>query len=218
MERDSFLSRVASAVMTGRLPDFPDPGPDLPVMGPVDLVALFRARAVSVSTVVHGPMSRHGVPRVVAGIASGHGAATFMAWDALDVAGIPSTLLTAGLTRVEEAVPTGEERARHLQGYQRVDIGVTGADAGLAESGSIVLIHGAGRPRMASLVPEVHVALLDVGVIERSLAHWAHRNPGLPAGTANLVVVTGPSRSGDIELQLNLGVHGPRHLHVVLVG
>lgn len=217
MERDAFLSRVASAVMTSRLPDYSDPGPGLPDMGPVDLVALFRKRAVSVSTVVHGPISRHGAPRVVAGIASGHRASTFIAWDDLAVAGVPSTLVSAGLTRLPALVPRGEDRARHLQGYQRVDLGVTGADAGLAESGSIVLSHGEGRPRMASLVPEVHIALLDVGFIERSLAHWSERNPGLPAGTANLVVVTGPSRSGDIELQLNLGVHGPRHQHVVLV-
>jgi len=217
VERDLFLSRVASAVMTGRLPDVPDPRPGIPEMEPADLISLFRSRAVSVSTVVHGPTSRHGVPRVVAGIASGHAATTFMAWDDLEVAGVPSTLVSAGLARVGGVVPTGPERLGHLRGYQLVDLGITGAEAGLAESGSIVLTHGPGRPRMASLVPEVHVALLDMRLIERSLAHWSHRHPRRLTDSANLVVITGPSRSGDIELQLNLGVHGPRHLHVVLV-
>ncbi len=218
MERDVFLARVADAVMSGGLPDVPDSGSGLPELDPTDLVSLFRSRAMSVNAVVHGPTSRHGVPRVVAGIAAGHGAATFVAWDDLNVAGVPSTLVSAGLTRVTGGVvPNGPGTPGLLRGHHHLDLGVTGADAGLAESGSIVLVHTAGRPRMASLAPEVHIALLDVGVIERSLAHWSQRHPGLPADTANLVVITGPSRTGDIEMQLNLGVHGPRHLHVVLV-
>jgi L-lactate dehydrogenase complex protein LldG len=151
------------------------------------------------------------------GIASGHDATSFMAWDDLPVTGVPSALASAGLRRVDHDVPAGEGRLQHQQGYHRLDLGVTGADVGLAESGSIVLFHGPGRPRQASLLPDVHVALLRVTSITRSLAHWAEAHPNTPAATTNLVVITGPSRTGDIEMQLNLGVHGPRHLHVVLV-
>ena len=91
------------------------------------------------------------------------------------------------------------------------------ADAALAESGSLVLVHGEGRPRMASLIPDVHVALLDMSLLAYGLAHWANDNPELVADTASLVIVTGPSRTGDIELILNLGVHGPRHVHIVMI-
>ncbi|MCI0678573.1 MAG: LUD domain-containing protein [Actinobacteria bacterium] len=217
MERDLFLARVARAVLTSVIPDPPHTGDRLPALDSVELTSLFRSRAMSVSAVVHGPVSRHGAPRAVVGIASGHDATNFMAWDDLPVPGVSSALAAAGLDRVEAAVPTGEERAAHVKGYQRLDLGVTGADLGLAESGSIVLHHGPGRPRMASLVPEVHVALLEVGRLARSLAHWAEERPASPGESANLVVITGPSRTGDIEMQLSLGVHGPRHLHVVLV-
>ncbi|MGA7281908.1 MAG: LUD domain-containing protein, partial [Acidimicrobiia bacterium] len=101
--------------------------------------------------------------------------------------------------------------------YGDLTLGVTGADAGLAESGSVVLGHGPGRPRMASLIPETHVVLLEAPSIVRTLSHWAEKNPDSARRTANLVVITGPSRTGDIELQLNLGVHGPRQVHIVVI-
>lgn len=216
MERDVFLALVGRSVMTSRLPEPPPVSEHLPDIEPTDLVSLFRQRAQAVDAVVHGPMSRHGVPRSVVGIATGHGVDTFLAWDDLPVSGVTSALTTAGMERVDHDLADGERKERQL-GYFGVRLGITGGDAGLAESGSVVLVHGPGRPRMASLVPDIHVALLEVSVIERTLAHWAHKHPGIAADTTNLVVVTGPSRTGDIEQQLNLGVHGPRHVHVVLV-
>lgn len=217
MDRDLFLARVARAVLTGQIPDAAPFAAQVPELESIDPQTLFRNRAMSVSTVVHGPVSRHSVPRVIVGIASGHDASNFLAWDDLPAPGVSSALAAAGLVKVDAFVPPDEERSAHLQGYQRLDLGVTGADLGLAESGSIVLFHGPGRPRMASLIPEVHVALLETQRIERSLAHWAEDDPRSPHESANLVVITGPSRTGDIEMALSLGVHGPRHLHVVLV-
>lgn len=199
--------------MVATLPRPPDVSERLPDLDPVDLVGLFRARAQEESVVVHGPVGRHGVPRAVAGIAAGHACQTYMAWDDLPAPGVTSAL--TGVERVEHRVPE-DGRIPHQLAYQTLDLGVTGADAGLAESGSLVLLHGEGRPRMASLIPEVHVALLDVGLIERTLVHWAHRYPATVLESANMVFVTGPSRTGDIEQQLRLGVHGPRHVHVVM--
>jgi L-lactate dehydrogenase complex protein LldG len=189
---------------------------ELPEAEPVDLVALFRDRAQDVNVVVHGPVGRHGVPRAVVGIAAGHDAARFMAWDDLPASGVSSALQAAGLERVGHEVPAHGRLAQNLS-YMDLDVGVTGALAGLAESGSVVLSHGTGRPRMASVVPEVHIALLDVDRLARTLAHWAHESPDSVRDTTNLVLVTGPSRTGDIEQRLNLGVHGPRHVHIVMI-
>lgn len=216
MDRDAFLTRVGRSAMSARLPDAPAVPDRLPDLEDGDLTALFRERAQAVDAVVHGPVGRHGVPKAVVGIASGHGARSYMAWDDLPAAGVVSALNTAGLDRVDHEV-TADDRLAHLLGYRDLDLGVTGADLGLAESGSVVLSHGPGRPRLASLVPEVHIAILDTTVLQWTLAHWAHKKPLAAAETTNLVVITGPSRTGDIELQLNLGVHGPRHVHVVLV-
>jgi len=223
VDRDAFLARVGKAAMSSALPEPPDvAGPDpaepsgAPRPGRDDLVALFRRRALDVNAVAHGPVSRHGAAKVVAGVAAGHDAETFMAWDDLTAPGVDSALLASGLRRVDHMVPA-EGRVDHQSGYRDLDMGVTGALAGLAESGSIVLSHGPGRPRMASLIAETHVALVDVTTIAPTLAHWAAGRPEAATETANLVIVTGPSRTGDIEQQLNLGVHGPRHLHLVLL-
>lgn len=216
MERDTFLSRVGQASLTSVLPDPPVVHAELPEMEPVDLVAMMRVNAQKVNAVVHTPVSRHGAPRAVAAIAAGHDASSFLAWDDLPVPGVASALTAAGLERVGHQVPAGD-RTAHNAGYLHVDVGVTGALAGLAESGSLVLSHGPGRPRMASLIPEIHIALLDVGRIARTLAHWAHEYPSSAVETTNLVLVTGPSRTGDIEMELNLGVHGPRTVHIVMV-
>jgi L-lactate dehydrogenase complex protein LldG len=216
VDREPFLSRVSAAVMAAMLPSGPSASGWTPDLDPVDLVALFRARAQEASTVVHGPVGAHGAVRSITGIAAGHGSKSFMAWDDLPASGVVEALSASGLARVDDLVP-GEGRRAHQLGYVDLDLGVTSSIGGLAESGSVILSHGAGRSRMASLVPEVHIALVAVSAIDRTVAQWAARHPATVAETSNLVIVTGPSRTADIELQLNLGVHGARHLHVVLI-
>lgn len=216
MDREAFLGRVGRASLTSILPDPPPVPVRLPSPEATDLSALFRARAQAANAVVHGPVTRHGAPRAVLGIVAGHNASSFIAWDHLPAPGVATALAAEGMERVEHVMPEGD-REDHNLAYSGVDVGVTGADAALAESGSLVLVHGEGRPRTASLVPDVHVALLDMSLLAYGLAHWAHDNPGLAADTASLVMVTGPSRTGDIELTLNLGVHGPRHVHIVMI-
>lgn len=208
MERDEFLGRVSARILQADLPVVPAMTKDLPGVPPDDLIGLFRARAQSVNTVVHGPVSKHSVPRTVTAIAAGHSVSSFAIWDELPVPGVASELVSDGYMRVEGRDPSDVARA---------DIGITGASFGLAESGSVVLSHGAGRSRLSSVLPPVHVALMKVDTIVWTLAHFAAEHPDLVASTANLVIVTGPSRTGDIELHLNLGVHGPKHVHVVLI-
>ena len=96
-----------------------------------------------------------------------------------------------------------------------VHCGVTGALAGIAETGSLVLISGAGQTLTASLLPEVHVAVLKTSRLVPTLAD-ALRLPEVRTALAG-VIVTGPSRTADIEMTLTIGVHGPGELHVFLI-
>ena len=218
MERDAFLAGVCAAVGRNRVPHAPetDPGPLVPDLPPADLVALFSEILERVDGHVHTGDPLRALDEVVAL----YGAGPFLSWDTdhLPVPGAVTHLEKLGCGRVEAEVSNQPDaRKAHQMGYMDVHIGLTGAAAGFAETGSIVVRSGPGRPRMASLVPLIHIALLPAAHIFRSPMHWL-AEPGTDvAGDANVVYITGPSRTADIEQQLNLGVHGPKELHVVLI-
>ena len=94
-------------------------------------------------------------------------------------------------------------------------IGVTKAICGLADTGSIVLADGERNPLQASLLPAIHIAVLCASDILPSLAD-AIAFPIISQARA-AVVITGPSRTADIEMSLTIGMHGPGELHVFLV-
>ncbi len=96
-----------------------------------------------------------------------------------------------------------------------IQVGITGALAGIAESGSLVLVGGEGRPLTASLLPDIHIAILRVSDLVPTLPD-ALRMPEILTASA-AVIITGPSRTADIEMTLTIGVHGPKELHVFLI-
>jgi L-lactate dehydrogenase complex protein LldG len=109
----------------------------------------------------------------------------------------------AGFTVHRDAVPELE------------DAGVSEASWGVAETGSVVLAASPEEPRAASLLPWVHVSLLREDRIVPSLEElFAAVGADLPSA---LAIVTGPSRSADVEQTLTVGVHGPGEVHVVLL-
>jgi len=92
--------------------------------------------------------------------------------------------------------------------------GVSRAVYGVAATGSVVLTSSPDEPRSRHLLPEVHISLLREDAIVADLAQlFAAFSGGLPSA---LAIVTGPSRSADIEQRLVVGVHGPAEVHVVL--
>jgi L-lactate dehydrogenase complex protein LldG len=93
---------------------------------------------------------------------------------------------------------------------------VSEAAYGLADTGSVVLLASPEEPRARSLLPDVHVTRLREDRILPGLeALFAALGADLPSSVA---IVSGPSRSADIEQRLTVGVHGPAEVHVVLLG
>jgi L-lactate dehydrogenase complex protein LldF len=94
-------------------------------------------------------------------------------------------------------------------------VGVTRAICGLADTGSILVADGEGSPLQASLLPQIHLAVLRASDILPSLAN-AMTLPIIYESRA-AVLITGPSRTADIEMSLTIGMHGPGELHLILV-
>jgi L-lactate dehydrogenase complex protein LldG len=101
------------------------------------------------------------------------------------------------------------------------EVGITGAACAIAATGTLVLEMGEGRSRAASLLPPVHVALVRANQLVPRLEDYIaqQRANGLPAFSegSNVVLLTGASRTADIEMNVVYGVHGPLELHIILI-
>ncbi len=100
-------------------------------------------------------------------------------------------------------------------------VSVTPCLAGIAETGTLLLVSGTDTPTTLNFLPDTHIVVLRAGQVVASyedgwdLVRARSDVPGAWPRTVNLI--TGPSRTGDIEQKIQLGAHGPRRLHIVLV-
>ena len=135
---------------------------------------------------------------------------------------VDEALGNAGLGVAAAVMGDGRDRDEVRQDIIRADVGVTGVEYAVAETGSVVVVPRAGLSRLVSLVPPVHIALvrprdvvesLDDVFLLRRLEY--HRSGGDMGSYLNFI--TGPSRTADIEQTIVIGVHGPKEVHMVLL-
>lgn len=113
-----------------------------------------------------------------------------------------------------EELQTNGIQVTHVPGPS-LRVGLTGASAGVAETGSILQSSGQRQPQTPSLLTEVHIVILSADSIYETLPQVLNLPEVKAASTA--VLISGPSRTADIEMTLTIGVHGPREVHVVCV-
>lgn len=135
-------------------------------------------------------------------------------WDVeeLEELGVDEPLSEEG---VEVAVWRDLEDFREVAG--RADIGLSTAEWAIAEIGSLVLTSGPGRGRTVTLLPPTYVAVVAADKVLSTVPEAIEKYAGGGGLPANVCFHTGPSRSGDIEMSLAIGVHGPGDVHVVVV-
>lgn len=98
-----------------------------------------------------------------------------------------------------------------------VDAGITSAVGAIAETGALILWPSEKEPRLMSIVPSIHIAVLKADTIHNTLLeamqkeNWSEKMP------TNVVLVSGPSKTADIEMTLAFGVHGPKELIVLIL-
>ena len=225
--RDDVLAVVARGVRVGAVPpgarlEHPGPPPALDRRSdPAGMAASFTAELEKLAGTVHRVATDAEAIAQVRTLLAERGATRVLAWDDqwLQPSGMGDALRSGGIELESCTLPAGaSERARRLQELDPVLVGLTGAHAALADTGSIVVVSGPGRGRIASLLPPAHIAVVRAEQLYPSLGPFLAAAPDVAEIGANMVVITGPSRTGDIEGTLVLGVHGPGDLHVVLVG
>jgi L-lactate dehydrogenase complex protein LldG len=188
-----------------------------------DLVAQFASELQKLECIPHVCADDEEALDAIAGILEQHGAREAITWD-LELVGLPglAELLAQRGVVSHGGHVGGEGRAAALQVLETVPVCISGAEAGIAESATVIVRGGAGRPRLASLLAPAYIAVLRRPQIARGLGEALDtiraRNADLFDDASSLTFVTGPSRTADIELTLTLGVHGPREVHVVLIG
>ncbi len=203
------LSATAAAALDARLAE-PHPGP-VPARGqcgPAERIALFLAEAERVNATTERLAAWDAVPERVA-------AYLRAANRKLEVRVAPDPHLAN--------IPWDREPALGVSsGVGRPDdaVAVTGAFAGVAETGTLVLLSGPGSPTTLNFLPTDHIVVMPsdrvVGSYEDA---WSRLRADVGSGTLPRVVnwITGPSRTADIEQTLLLGAHGPRRLHILLI-
>ena len=196
--RDEILARVRSALAdVDRSAPTEVPSAPRPTPGPaVDLVALFAERVADYRAVVERCAAEDLPATLAAALPPG---ASVVVPPGLGVE-VPGAV-------VDDALPAAD--------LDRIDAVVTEARVGIAETGTIVLDHGPGQGRRAiSLVPDRHVCLVRADQVVADVPDAVE----LLDPTRPLTWISGPSATSDIELDRVEGVHGPRTLHVIVVG
>lgn len=168
-----------------------------------DLLAHFEAQAQRMASTTQRVARMVDVPAAVAGFLAANGLPSHaVCWPALG--GL--AWAEAGL-RVDARAPDGDDL-----------VGISGVFAAIAETGTLMMLSGPQSPASTHLLPETHVAVVAASQI---VAHYEdafarmREQRGVPPRAMNLV--SGPSRTGDIEQTIVLGAHGPYRVHLVLV-
>jgi len=172
------------------------------------LIARFISEAKALSAVIHQPSDKAQAVQIILGILGTD--RTLLAWDwsSIPLPALPGALESAHISAASPQDP-------------QVRVGISGASAALAATGSLVLCSGKGQYRATSLLPPVHIAVITRHQIVPNLEGWIQqqRMAGLDAfqQTSNIVIVSGPSRTADIAMELILGMHGPGELHIIIL-
>ena len=191
-----------------------------------ELMAVLEESAARAGCVVRRVESPAEAGRYAAAVAADHGARAVVrtAHPVLDEAGLAEALEGRGIELfgpdAEGAGPGRAERQALREKTLEAAVGVTGVDYAVAETGSAVIVARPGVARLASLLPPVHVAVVTSGQVLPGLDELfvlRRRDMLRSPGRDYMNVISGPSRSADIEYTLVTGVHGPGEVHLVLV-
>jgi L-lactate dehydrogenase complex protein LldG len=118
-------------------------------------------------------------------------------------------------------IPDGADHEELVARLANCGVGLTAADYAIAETGTIVLSSDEPNALLVSLLPPVHIALLRsaqvAGTLDGVISRLSRERINRADPSRSITLITGPSRTSDVELVLSIGVHGPKELHVIIL-
>jgi L-lactate dehydrogenase complex protein LldG len=221
--RDAFLERVRQSVQAGNRAGM---APELPERGSVgyqgagpDPVARFCEEFTRAGGAAHVAANAEAAWQTVRGLVRARNAQRLILsrGGLVDRLNLPVRLRQDGL-QVATLEQTQDSATR--EAFFAADLGISNVEHLVAETGSLVMAARPDEPRSVSLLPPIHLALADKSQILPDLFDlfdlFSPVNSPDSQPPSCLTVITGPSKTGDIELRLVTGVHGPGEIHVIL--
>lgn len=222
--RDTFLRRVRQAVTEGNRPGAAAPHPERHGVGyqgaGPDAIRRFCDELTAAGGTAHIAPSAEVACRTVLDLVQSRGGRKVVLdrCDLVDRLDLAQRLRAAGIdvTMVDNLPATSSRDA-----FFGADVGISGVYRLVAETGSVVMATSTRQPRSLSLLPPVHIALGEPSQLLPDLFDLFDLFSPVPSADQSLppsclTLITGPSKTGDIELRLVTGVHGPGEIHVVL--
>ena len=225
MSREIFLARVRQAAEAGRayrVHLHPVP-PEIGYVGADgDLCDKMLAEVDAVGGKAYRVPDLLAARELLAQLLDEAGAKSALCWehDVLTRMGLAEFLASRGVVRHSYETLSRQDFSAQRAAMLAADICISSVDCAIAETGTLLVCSRPGQERVASLVPLMHVAIVERQQIVPDLldAFAMLHDRGLENLPSNITLITGPSKTGDIELQLTTGVHGPKHWRVILVG
>jgi L-lactate utilization protein LutC len=224
MSREEFLDRVRQAARAGAAHRIHPQGDvnertgHFAVEG--DLCERMAAEVDAVGGKAHLVDRLNDARNVLAALIDEYAARSAYCWRhvLLDRLRLAELLASKHVSRIDHRSLESLDPAARQDAILAADIGITSADWAVAETGTLAVFSRPGQERLASLAPAVHVAIIERRQILPDLFDLFAKldAAGGDALPSNLTLITGPSKTGDIELQLTTGVHGPGQWHVII--
>ena len=215
MSRDQVLGRVRAALKSAEAAPgnlMPAGPPDLPrPQAFSDPVGLFTERARAVGATVDLAASMDDAVGRSAAWCAARAVRRAVVWNVASLAPVRDRLQADG---IEIISPLLVPVRNWVDTVAAADAGITSAEWGIAETGTLVLACGPDQPRLASLLPPAHLIVLRADRILPDLPALFARSDALPSA---LTLITGPSRSADIGLVPVFGAHGPMAVAILIV-
>ncbi len=224
MSREAFLQRVRQAAHSGRAHRIHPHGEVTERTGYVgasgDVCRHMATEVEAVGGHAHLVGDLRAARDLLEGLLVKYEVKTALCWqhDLLNQLGLDELLSTRGIGHIDFDSLSKLDLQQQRQTCLAADIGITSASCAIAETGTLVMLSAPGRERTASLVPPVHVAIIQRSQILADLFDLFAQleQDGIENMPSNLSLITGPSKTGDIELQLTTGIHGPGTWHVII--